>query len=51
MIALAGPLSHIPQGLFWLLVGAEMVPVCARPRHISLFARHELTPPLSSQLT
>jgi len=28
-IALAGPLSHIPQGLFWLLLGAETVPVSA----------------------
>ncbi len=26
-IALAGPLSHIPQGFFWLLLGAEQIPV------------------------
>ncbi len=29
LIALAGPLSHIPQGLFWLVLGAEQVPVSA----------------------
>ena len=29
MIALAGPLSHIPQGFFWLMLGAEQVPVSA----------------------
>ncbi len=29
MIALAGPLSHIPQGMFWLVLGAEQVPVSA----------------------
>ena len=28
-IALAGPLSHIPQGLFWLVLGAEQIPVSA----------------------
>ena len=28
-IALAGPLSHIPQGLFWMILGAESVPVSA----------------------
>ena len=28
-IALAGPVSHLVQGVFWLFLGAEMVPVCA----------------------
>ena len=28
-IALAGPLSHIPQGLFWLVLGAEQIPMSA----------------------
>jgi hypothetical protein len=49
-IAMAGPASHLVQGIFWLFLGAEMVPVCACTPARPSSSRHPPSPPLTLSL-